>query len=232
MKDSFLIKNNLNKTIIISDLPDVPQIKANELIDLLEYTTIQEIKNSKLLNSLLEQDFVTSFSEQEEQKEDNSLENIFSQNFQEKTSLDETYGDNDEDKNEEEEEEIGFLLDKEDKIRYNFLPTALINKIENIEKILQQLNSKEDSKDEILQMVGKGLKPVIDDIQKKITIQDKKIKQIDQQKINNNQPTTLNVNFNNINIEDLSNKVSELIAHIEKTSGFTLNNINMEFKLK
>jgi len=227
MNNSFLIKNNLNKTIIISDLPSIPQIKPNELIDLLEYTTRKEINNSEDLSSLLEQDFVTLFSDDEKEDEidTSSLENIFSQKEEIETFSEES---------EEENDDIGFLLDTKDKIRYNFLPTTLINKIENIEKALQQLNSKGDTKDEILQIVGKGLKPVVDDIKQKMSIQNKKIEQISKQKTiqNNQQPTILNVNFNNINIEDLSNKVSELISHIEKTSGFTLNNINMEFKLK
>jgi len=128
--ETFLIKNNGNKNIVL-DFNDVPVMRPNQEMDLLEYVTEEDIKRSKTLKILLDQGFIEHIKEEEIKEEiEEETEAYIPIEFE--------MGINDDD-DDNDDDIMKYILDENGKLFIEYMPDEVIKKLDNIQRKIIQL---------------------------------------------------------------------------------------------
>jgi len=136
----FYVLNNTRKTIIISDLEELPSITGESIIDLLEYTTSNKINASSDLEALLAEGTLTRLSQQqiEEMNQNGELEEV------------ETIP---EEENEDEEEDEEYKV-----INMEQLPTELVEHINDVNTDIKTIKANMKGIQQLLQKMAQQKK--------------------------------------------------------------------------
>ena len=144
----FYVLNNTKKTIIISDLDELPSIGGESIINLLEHTTQNKINASSNLQTLLEDEVLTQLSAQqiEQMKQNGELEEI------------EIDTDEEEEEYEEYEETAKEDLSTNEKIDMNQLPPELIEHINGVNTDIKTIKENMKEIQKLLQKMSQQTK--------------------------------------------------------------------------
>lgn len=254
------VKNVSKKTVIINDIPKAPRISPGEVINLLEYTSPEQLKKSIILKNLLNSHFL---EEVEPPQEEPEVEEV-------------------------EEEEYAEILDEDGKIKADFMPDVFDGLMMNYAKaeqgleetktaindlqafikqqtqhydtMIKQIASREPQLDstQVLQtltlQVNKQIKEamtrssqtivkqVLEEILPQIKKNENKINELSLDRKTNDfdipqlKSDILNKKCKNVNFHDITpgelKQVVELIIFARRETDFTVKNIHIDFELE
>ena len=113
-------KNNTKKTLIVNDIPKMPHISPGETVNLLEFATAAELKNSKILQTLFDKKFLIEVVPKTEEPEIEEPEI---------------------------EEEYEEILDENGKIKNEFMPEQIHELFLHFDKLVDHIKKdKEETK--------------------------------------------------------------------------------------